>query len=168
LKWRQNAYHGMTQSSTSTANNRSHHEWARSWSLSSSLWMRGSCGCDADREDNQLRSLHQDADRILEALKIGPTTQESNKIPPLAWKCKAAHKFEDSEGHHQIWLDRVNPSSLLPHSSTLTFLPIWSIQECTLSMELETDDDMISVVSTWLHDLCLCKSVYVGENFVQN
>jgi len=50
-----------------------------------------------------------------------------------------------------------------------------------LSTDLETDDDVISVVSTWLHEhektryregihtlvLCWCRSVEVDENFVQ-
>lgn len=74
------------------------------------------------------------------------------KNPSLLWKCKAIHKFEDSEGYHKIWLDSVKPSSPQLRSSTLTFLPTWSLQECTLIAEMETDDYMISVVSIWLHE----------------
>jgi hypothetical protein len=65
-------------------------------------WRSDSRACDAGRGDNSsayIRTLKEPRKRF----KWVWPHKDPTEILPSAWKCKAAHKFEDSGNHDKIW-----------------------------------------------------------------
>jgi len=100
------------------------------------LWRSNSCGCNAEKGDNQFWHLYQDTHRTQETFQMSLASQESNRNLASAWQCKTTHKSEDSGSHHKIWLDSVIPSILQPWSSSLKFPPIERPEECSTWYEV--------------------------------
>ena len=96
------------------------------------LWRSNSCGCNAEKGDNQLWHLYQDTHRTQEAFQMSLASQESKRNLASAWQCQITHKSEDYGSHHKIWLDSVTPSILQPWSSSPKFPPIQRPEECSM------------------------------------
>ena len=97
------------------------------------LWRNGSCRWDADRVDNQLWLLRQDAGITQEVLQRSSASQKSS-TNVIGRKCKYAHKSEDSGSHYKIWTVLHHP--LYSTFSTLSFSYIRSPEGCDLRYEV--------------------------------
>jgi len=98
------------------------------------LWRSDSCGWDAERQDNQLRRPHRDADRTQVASQAGSVSKQS-KIKSC-FNIKMQGRLNILETIKRMFLDSVTLSTPRPVSSTLRFPPIRSPEGCNPRCEV--------------------------------
>jgi len=116
------------------------------------LWRSNSCGCNAEKGDNQLWHLYQDTHRTQEAFQMSLASQESKRNLASAWQCQITTSLKTMEAITKFGWTVLPHPSYSPDLAAPNFHLFRDLKNVVCDTKFETNDDVIHIVRTWLHE----------------